>query len=133
VFESGLDVTMVGLDVTHRALVTPAHAERLRGAGRAGRFAAELVDFYGRFHDSVYPELGGSPMHDPVALAHVLDPSILDVRPARIEVDCAWGAGRGRTNVDTRGRAGEPNAHVAVDVDAERFLELLVDRVARLG
>jgi inosine-uridine nucleoside N-ribohydrolase len=133
VFESGLDVTMVGLDVTHRALVTPAHAERLRAAGRAGRFAAELVDFYGRFHDSVYPELGGSPMHDPVALAHVLDPSILDVRPARIEVDCAWGAGRGRTNVDTRGRAGEPNAHVAVDVDAERFLELLVDRVARLG
>jgi purine nucleosidase len=134
VFESGIDVTMVGLDVTHRALVTAAHAERLRASGRVGRMAAELVDFYSAFHRRVYPELAGSPMHDAVALAHVLDPTILDVVPARIEVDCAWDAGRGRTNVDTRGRGGpEPNAEVAVGIDAERFLELLLGRLAALG
>src|SRR3954469_1755433 len=79
VFTSGLDVTMVGLDVTHQALVTSAHAEQLRGAGRAGKLTAELVDFYFRFHGEVYPELGGSPMHDPVALAHVIDPGFLEV------------------------------------------------------
>jgi inosine-uridine nucleoside N-ribohydrolase len=134
VFESGLDVTMVGLDVTHQALVTPAHNERLRGSGRAGRLTAELVDFYFRFHSAVYPELGGSPMHDPVALAHVVDDGFLEVVPAWIEVDCAWDAGRGRTNVDTRGRNRlEPNAKVAVGIDRERFLELLLDRIGSLG
>jgi inosine-uridine nucleoside N-ribohydrolase len=134
VFDSGVDVTMVGLDVTHRALVTPAHAERLRASGRAGRLAAELVDFYSQFHRRVYPELGGSPMHDAVAVAHVIDPTLLEVVPARIEVDCAWSAGRGRTDVDTRRRGGlEPNAQVAVDIDGDRFLELLLERLTALG
>jgi purine nucleosidase/pyrimidine-specific ribonucleoside hydrolase len=134
VFESGIDVTMVGLDVTHRALVTEAHAERLRASGRAGRLAAELVDFYSQFHRRVYPELAGSPMHDAVAVAHVIDPTLLEVVPARIEVDCAWGAGRGRTDVDTRRRGErEPNAQVAVGIDSERFLELLLERLAALG
>jgi purine nucleosidase/pyrimidine-specific ribonucleoside hydrolase len=133
VFGSGVEVTMVGLDVTHRALVTDAHAERLRGSSRAGRLAAELVDFYSQFHRRVYPELAGSPMHDAVAVAHVIDPTLLDVRPARIEVDCAWDAGRGRTNVDTRRRGGhEPNALVAVGIESERFLELLLERLAAL-
>jgi inosine-uridine nucleoside N-ribohydrolase len=134
VFESGLDVTMVGLDVTHQALVTPALNERLRASGRAGALTAELVDFYFRFHGEVYPELGGSPMHDPVALAHVIDDAFLDVRPAHIVVDCAWEAGRGRTNVDARGRNGAaPNAKVAVGIDSERFLALLLERIASLG
>jgi inosine-uridine nucleoside N-ribohydrolase len=133
VFESGIDVTMVGLDVTHQAIVTPAIQEELRRAGRAGRFVAELVDFYGRFHDQRYPELGGSPMHDPVALASALRPELLEVRRARVEVDCAWGLGRGRTNVDFRGREGEPNANVAVAIDAPAFLALLLERVASLG
>jgi inosine-uridine nucleoside N-ribohydrolase len=133
VFESGIDVTMVGLDVTHRAIVTPAVAEELRGAGRAGTLVAELVDFYSRFHRERYPELGGSPMHDPVALAYALRPELLEVREARIEVDCAWGQGRGRTNVDFRGRGGSVNATVAVGIDSEAFIRLLVERVTSLG
>jgi len=133
VFESGIDVTMVGLDVTHRAIVTPTVAEELRGAGRAGKLVAELVDFYSRFHRERYPELGGSPMHDPVALAYALRPELLEVRPARIEVDCAWGQGRGRTNVDFRGRGGAANAAVAVEIDSGAFIRLLVERVRSLG
>src|SRR4051812_10330963 len=133
VFESGIDVTMVGLDVTHQAIVTPELQEELRGAGRAGRFVAELVDFYSRFHAERYPELGGSPMHDPVALAYALQPELLEVRRARIEVDCSWGLGRGRTNVDFRGRGGEPNADVAVGIDSAAFIRLLVDRIASIS
>jgi pyrimidine-specific ribonucleoside hydrolase len=133
VFESGIDVTMVGLDVTHRAIVTPAVAEELRGAGRAGKLVAELVDFYSRFHRGRYPELGGSPMHDPVALAYALRPELLEVREARIEIDCAWGAGRGRTNVDFRGRGGAANAKVAVGIDSQAFIRLLVERISSLG
>ena len=133
VFESGIDVTMVGLDVTHQAIVTPPIQEELRAAGRAGRFVAELVDFYSRFHTERYPELGGSPMHDPVALAYALRPELLAVRPARVEGDCSWGRGRGRTNVDFRGRGGEANAQVAVGVDADAFLSLLLERIRSLG
>ena len=74
VFTSGIDVTMIGLDVTHQALIRDADAEELRAAGRVGAFVADLVGFYARFHKQMYPELGGSPMHDPVAVAHVLAP-----------------------------------------------------------
>jgi inosine-uridine nucleoside N-ribohydrolase len=133
VFESGIDVTMVGLDVTHRAIVTPVVAEELRGAGRAGKLVAEIVDFYSRFHRERYPELGGSPMHDPVALAYALRPELLEVREARIEVDCAWGQGRGRTNVDFRGRGDAVNATVAVGIDSEAFIRLLVERISSLS
>jgi len=133
VFESGIPVTMVGLDVTHQAIVTPEMQEELRIAGRAGKLVAELVDFYSRFHAERYPELGGSPMHDPVALAYALRPELLEVRPARIEVDCSWGLGRGRTNVDFRGRGGEPNADVAVGIDSPAFIRFLVERIASLG
>jgi inosine-uridine nucleoside N-ribohydrolase len=134
VFDSGLDVTMVGLDVTHRALVSPREVERLRAGGAAAKMAAELVDFYSRFHRRAYPELDGSPMHDPVALAHVLDEGFLELAEARVEVDCAWDAGRGRTNVDARGREGAPppNAKVAVGIDGARFLELLLERLTSL-
>ncbi len=135
VFESGIPITMIGLDVTHRALITRDHAERLRTAGRVGRMAAELLDFYGRFHSAHYPEFGGaSPMHDPVALACVFRDDLVATRPAFVEVDCGWEQGRGRTNVHLRGRTEyTPNAEVGVDVDAAAFGELLVERIGSLG
>lgn len=137
VFRSGWDVTMVGLDVTHRALVAPEHRERLRAAGRVGRVAAELLDFYGRFHARNYPEFGGgSPLHDPVCVAHLVDDSLLELRRAFVEVDCGWEQGRGRTNVHLHSRTlseHEPNARVAVGIDGARFAELLVERVGSLG
>ena len=134
VLDAPLDVTMIGLDVTHQALIRDADAERLRAAGRVGAFVADLVGFYARFHRQLYPELGGSPMHDPVAVAHVLAPGMVDARPAFIEVDCAWGPGRGRTNVDWRGRhdGREPNATVGLGIDAEAFRALLFERIGSL-
>ena len=135
VFESGLDVTMIGLDVTHRALITDEHRERLRIAGRVGKVAAELLDFYNRFHRVRYPDLDGSPLHDPVCVAHVVRPGLVETREARIDVDCGWEQGRGRTNVDWRGRAssGPRNAKVGVAIDGEAFAELVVERVGSLG
>ncbi|HET8605744.1 MAG TPA: nucleoside hydrolase [Gaiellaceae bacterium] len=135
VFASGWEITMVGLDVTHRALIAPEQRERLRAAGRVGTVAAELLDFYGRFHAQNYPEFGGgSPMHDPVCVAHLLDDSLLELRRAFVEVDCGWAQGRGRTNVHLRRRTErEPNVDVAVGIDGPRFAELLVERVGSLG
>ncbi|HVD49492.1 MAG TPA: nucleoside hydrolase [Gaiellaceae bacterium] len=133
VFASGLDVTMVGLDVTHQALVTAAHAEQLRGAGRVGKVVAELLDFYGVFHREVYG-FDGSPVHDAVAVAHVIDPTLLELQHLNVRVDCESELCRGRTVVDVWRRSGlEPTANVAVGIDSERFLTLLLDRLSRLG
>ena len=133
VFASGLDVTMVGLDVTHRALVTGAHAEQLRASGRVAKAVAELLDFYGVFHREVYG-FDGSPVHDAVALAHVIDPTLLEIERLNVRVDCESELCRGRTVVDVWRRTGlEPNANVAVGIDSERFLALLLERLARLG
>ena len=135
IFREGLDTTMVGLDVTHRALIKDGHTEQMRGAGRVGQIVAELMDFYARFHRARYPDLDGSPMHDPVCVAHLIDPTLMEVRDAYIDVDCSTGPSWGRTNVDWRGREhfGAPNAKVGLDIDGPRFAALVVERIASLG
>ena len=134
VFRSGIETTMIGLDATHQAVVTDADVEQLRPLGRTGKLVAELLDYYGRFHRARYPELAGSPLHDPVAVAHVARPGLVEVRPASIEVDCESEQSRGRTNVDRRGRGpATPGVSVAVGVDAAAFRRLLVERLPSLG
>jgi inosine-uridine nucleoside N-ribohydrolase len=133
VFASGVPLTMVGLDVTHQALFTRRHAERLRGAGRAGRFVAELSDFFQAFHERSYG-FAGSPIHDALAVAQALDPTLVGTRRANVEIETRSAFCDGRTVVDLRGVTGrEPNADVGVEVEAERFLELLVSRIASLA
>jgi inosine-uridine nucleoside N-ribohydrolase len=133
VFQSGLDVTMVGLDVTHKALFRQEHADRLAAAGTAGRLVADLYGFYVQFHQSQYG-WNGTPVHDAVAVAHVIDPSILETKDRGVIVDTGPELSRGRTYVDLWRRAGwEPNCHVATDIDSARFLDLLVERIASLG
>jgi inosine-uridine nucleoside N-ribohydrolase len=126
VFRSGLDVTMVGLDVTHEALV---QADRFRELGRVGRVVAEWLDFYSTFHRETYG-FDGSPIHDAVTLAHVLRPDLLETVERHVAVDVESELCRGRTVVDLWRRTGNaPNAHVAVGIDADAFVELLVERI----
>ncbi|HYX85347.1 MAG TPA: nucleoside hydrolase, partial [Gaiellales bacterium] len=128
VFTSGLDVTMVGLDVTHQALLSPVENEDLRGCGRAGRLTAELVDFYRRSH----PHMPGTPIHDAVAVAQVVRPELLTLEQCHVEVDCGP-VSRGRTLVDLHGVTGRPaNVHVATAIDGS-FTEFLGQRIASLG
>jgi inosine-uridine nucleoside N-ribohydrolase len=132
VFDSGIDVTMVGLDVTHRALMTPEHAETLRASGRIGAVVAELWAFYYAFHERVY-DFPGTPIHDALAVAHVIHADLLTTKHCHVAIDCASELCRGRTVVDLwRVTGNEPNAHVGVDVDGPAFLDLLVERIASL-
>jgi inosine-uridine nucleoside N-ribohydrolase len=132
VFTSGLNLTMVGLDVTHKALMTPTHTAALAEAGKAGKLVADLFNFYARFHAREYG-WDGAPVHDAVAMAHVIDPTLLEIVHRGVIVDIGGELSRGRTHVDLRGRTWTPNCHVAIDIDAERFLALLVERISSLG
>jgi inosine-uridine nucleoside N-ribohydrolase len=132
VFTSGLDITMVGLDVTHRAMLSAARAEALRPMGKAGAVVADLHAFYRRFHLEVYGH-DDTPVHDALAVAYVIDHDLLITEPLPVEIDITQGPSRGRTVVDRLRRRGAPaNARVAVDVDAESFIDLLTSRIGSL-
>ncbi len=132
VFTSGVPLAMVGLDVTHRALMEPAHADRLAQSGAAGKLVADLYGFFSLFHQNTYG-WKGSPIHDAVAVAHVIDDTLLETSHRGVVVDTGPELSRGRTHVDLSGRgAWERNCDVAVGIDSDRFLELLVTRISAL-
>jgi inosine-uridine nucleoside N-ribohydrolase len=132
VFESGLELTMVGLDVTHPALLLDADAEHLRASGRTGQMVAELYDFFHRFHRDTYG-FGGSPIHDAVALAYMFRPELIETKRCHVAIECGSELTRGRTVVDLWRRTGEePNAHVGVGIDGRAFVHLLLERLPTL-
>jgi inosine-uridine nucleoside N-ribohydrolase len=132
VFESGLELTVVGLDVTHQALLLDADAERLRASGRTGQMVAELYDFFHRFHRDTYG-FGGSPIHDAVAVAYVFRPELMETKHCNVAIECGSELTRGRTVVDLWDRTEEgPNAHVGVGIDGRAFVHLLLERLPTL-
>lgn len=133
VFSSGLDVTMIGLDVTHKAILGPPVEERLRAVGRVGSFVAELNVFFSRYHEKTYG-WDGAPIHDAVAVAHVIRPGLVETQHRNVEIELESDLCRGRTVVDLWNRTGRlPNAHVGVDLNAGAFFDVLVERIASLG
>jgi len=127
VFSAGLDLTMIGVDVSHRALVGTQYLQRLRDGGDAGRFAAALLDFYGRSYLERYG-WAGPPVHDALALAVAIDRTLVRTEPAFVHIHTD-GPEVGKTEIV----AGKPpNARLARDVDARRFLEMLSSRLARM-
>jgi inosine-uridine nucleoside N-ribohydrolase len=131
VFASGNDLTMIGLDVTHKALFGAEHSAQL--GGRVGEMVRELLAFYGSFHKEAYG-WDGSPIHDAVAVAHVSHPDLVETLERGVKIDTESELSRGRTLVDLWRRAGwEPNCHVGVDIDADGFLDLLVRRLNSYG
>ncbi|MFP3916143.1 MAG: nucleoside hydrolase, partial [Actinomycetota bacterium] len=132
VFSSGLDLTMVGLDLTHQARLGRTHGDRLRPMGRSGAFVADLLDFFVRFHERVY-QLDSSPIHDAVAVADVIWPDLIEADRFHVAVETSSELNRGRTVVDRYRVTGqEPNTRVGMGIDAGRFAELLIDRIGRL-
>jgi len=115
---------VVGLNVTERTKLRPQHVDRL-GHGPVARFVAEAVRVKFERNDAV------AHMHDPLALALALDPLLGETRPATVDVELGGRLTRGMTVADWAGLWGlKRNADVAVAVDAERFLDDLVARLA---
>lgn len=132
VFESGLPITMCGLDVTHQAGAGAPERDRLRSAGSAGGVVAGFLEFFAATYERVFG-FDAPPLHDPVAVAAVLRPEILKTRPMRVDVECESDLTRGETVCDFYGVSGKPpNAEVALELDREGFFDLLHEALNRL-
>lgn len=131
VFESGVPITMIGLDVTHKAQIYAEDIRALYGMNRrVAKMVAELLDFYSLFHGRF--GFKGSPLHDPVAVAAVIDPSIVTTRSLRVDIECHGEFTTGRTVVDFYRVTGKPaNADVGLDVDRERFVRMLFEAMKK--
>jgi inosine-uridine nucleoside N-ribohydrolase len=132
VFGSGLPITMSGLDVTHQAGAGPEERERLRATGSVGGIVAEFLDFFAATYERTFG-FDAPPLHDPVAVAAVLEPDLLKTRPMRVDVECTSDLTRGETVCDFYGVTGKkPNAEVGIELDREGFFELLYGALGRL-
>jgi inosine-uridine nucleoside N-ribohydrolase len=131
VFGCGRPLTMIGLDVTHQAIMTAADADRMEAqGGRTSRVFADLLRYFARFHRDRYG-WDGSPIHDAVAVAHALDLGLVMTRPYRVDVEVDSELTRGRTVIDLHGLSGRsPNADVGLSIDRTRFVDLLLEAVA---
>jgi pyrimidine-specific ribonucleoside hydrolase len=131
VFESGVPVTMIGLDVTHKALIFPDEVEELRATGPIGSFAGDLMDFYSAFYRS--QGFRGNPIHDALAVAAVFEPDIVKTRRLHVDIETHGEFTLGRTVVDFDGVTHkDANVDVALEVDRERFVGLIFDAVKTL-
>lgn len=135
ILRSGVETTMIGLDVTHQAVLTRRDIERWRRLGTAaGDFLAGMTDFYIDAYSATQPELEGCGMHDPLAVAAALDPTLVTTLGMNLQVDLE-GAYRGRTIGDrTHDRLTDSHktTQVAVRVDIARFKSQFLDRITAL-
>jgi purine nucleosidase/ribosylpyrimidine nucleosidase len=128
-------VVMVTLDATHQARLDRDDCARLRRLRTpAATAAADLVEerieqYAGAPGPSGRP---AAPVHDPLAVAHLVDPGILSLRHLHVAVDTSDGSDHGRTVIDVDGGTGRtPNAHVALAADRVRFLAVLLSTLGR--
>jgi purine nucleosidase len=153
---AGLPLAM-GLDVTERARLVPEHlrhlairagaqpldaarlgAEPLESVGSVAAnpmltFIVDALRFYFEFH-ARYDGFYGAVIHDPLAVAAAIDRALVRTRPVFVDVETGRGLAHGMTVADWRGHTRqEPNAEVAVEVEANVFLERFIDRVGGLA
>lgn len=133
VFSSGIPVTMIGLEVTHRAWLSDEHADALRGTTACGQFVAELLDHFVGFHQERFG-WPGAPIHDAVTIAHLIDPTLVTTMPMNVRIETQSELTVGRTVCDRWQVTDLPaNAEVGLDIDRDRFVQLLMDRLRSIG
>jgi purine nucleosidase len=133
VFKSGTDITVMPLDVTHKALVTAARNDAFRALGnRVGAAVADMTDFFERFDKEKYGS-AGAPLHDPCVTAYLILPELFSGRRINVEIETRSELTMGMTVADWWRVTDRPaNALFIGDVDADGFFELLTERLARL-
>jgi inosine-uridine nucleoside N-ribohydrolase len=131
---SGLPLTMCGLNVTHLALATGEVLDRIAALGTPlARICVDLLTFFADSYRRVFG-FDAPPLHDPVAVARVIDPTVVTAVEANVVVELAGSHTRGATVIDLHKVTGrQPNARVATGLDVDRFWQLIVAAIAALG
>jgi purine nucleosidase len=133
VFKSGVPLTVMPLDVTHKVLTTRPRIEAIRDLGtEVGHAVAAWTDFFERFDMAKYGH-DGAPLHDPCVTAYLIRPGLFSGRQINVEIETGSPLTRGMTVADWWGITDRPkNAMFMGDVDAQGFYDLLTGRLARL-
>ena len=133
VFASGVTLTVMPLDVTHKALTTARHVQGFRDMGtEPGRMVAAWTDFFERFDKEKYGS-EGAPLHDPCTIAYLIKPELFSGRHINVEIETVSELTLGMTVADWWGVTDRPkNAMFMGDVDADGYFQLLTTRIARL-
>ena len=133
VFKSGVDLVVMPLVVTHKALTNKARVAAFRALGtKPGRMGAEWTDFFERFDMQKYGS-EGAPLHDPCVIAYLIKPELFSGRHINVEIETGSELTLGMTVADWWGVTKRPaNALFIGDVDADGFYALLTERIGRL-
>ncbi len=133
VFKSGTQITMMPLDITHKALVTPPRNEAFRALGTdVGVAVAQMTDFFERYDKEKYGS-EGAPLHDPCVTAFLIRPELFSGRHVNVEIETQSELTRGMTVADWWGVTDRPpNATFMMELDADGLFDLLTERLARL-
>jgi inosine-uridine nucleoside N-ribohydrolase len=131
VFASGVPITLLPLEATHRALATDEVLERIAALGSpVAAMSIALMRFFAETYERVFG-FDAPAVHDPCAVAAVIEPSIITTRHVNVMIDTSSGIGAGRTACDIHGVTGNPeNADVAIDLDARAFWDLMIQALA---
>lgn len=134
VFNESWPVLMVGLDLTHQALATPAVVERIDKIGTGpSTFVVELMDFFGKMYKQSQG-FDSPPVHDPCAVAYVIDPSVMTTKKVPVDIELGGNLTLGMTVADFRAPApADCTTSVAVELDHQKFWDLIVDALERIG
>ena len=133
VFGSGVPITMLPLDVTHKALVTQARNDAFRNIGnRVGLAVAQMTEFFERYDKEKYGS-EGAPLHDPCAIAYLIRPELFSGRHINVMIETTSELTMGMTVADWWRVTGRPaNATFIQEINADGFFSLLTERLARL-
>ena len=133
VFHSGIPITLIPLDATHKCLLGQKHLDRLNKINSPiTRFISEAVGVY--LESSLKLGYQGSAMHDPLTLATILAPELLTLKEYYVDVDISGGVSMGKTFADFYHVTQKPtNMKVALDVRGEEFIELFLQRMESLS
>ena len=133
VFEAGIDMVVMPLDVTHKALVTEKRNEAFRQLkSPVGIAVAEMTDFFERFDKEKYGS-SGAPLHDPCVTAYLIDPKIFSGKNINVEIETKSDLTLGMTVADWWGVTDrKPNTFFVGDLDSDKFFNLLTERLGRL-
>lgn len=133
VFHSGIPITLIPLDATHKCLLKQEHLDRLlKIKSPISLFIKEAVEFY--LKPSLDLGYSGSALHAPLTLATIIAPELLALKEYYVDVDISGGVSMGKTFADFYHVTKKPaNMKVALDVRGEDFIELFLGRMETLS